>query len=127
MTTAPAQASGEGVTGNRSAVLAALWPTPWRIDNKWPSQSRARIVDADGNQVINGMNHAKAEFIVGAVNRDAATPNMLVALETARMHAPLIKLAPERRHVIAQLDAAIAIAKAEGHGSPDTTSQSDGR
>lgn len=42
----------------------------------------------------------------------ATRRNMLAALKTARRHAELIRLAPERRYVISELDAAIA--KAEG-------------
>lgn len=49
--------------------LATHLPTPWSVEERG---SRARVVAADGNQVISGMNIWKAQAIVDAVNRDAA-------------------------------------------------------
>lgn len=64
-----------------SAEQGVPWPAPWRIDRDWPVQSRARILDANGNKVIGGMNHAKAEFIVAAVNRNAQVSDLVTSLE----------------------------------------------
>jgi len=59
---------------------AAAYPPPWRV--VWiRGLSRARILDAVGYQVVADMNLTKAQIIVAAVNRDAATADMLAALK----------------------------------------------
>lgn len=43
-------------------------PTPWRAEVQ-RGTNRSRIWDANGHQVIAGMNNEKAAFITSAVNR----------------------------------------------------------
>jgi hypothetical protein len=54
---------------------AQPWPAPWTYE---VIGARARVIDADGSQVISGMMIAKAERIIAAVN---AHDDLVTALE----------------------------------------------
>lgn len=47
------------------------YPLPWRAEVH-PGTNRSGIFAADGTQVVNGMNNAKAAFIADAVNNSHA-------------------------------------------------------
>ena len=111
------------------SIEAAHTPTPWfanqcgifgrppsKPGDPWENSIACTGDDDEGNENTANEQVANAAFIVRACNsyddNQKLIAEMLAALKVARIHAPSIRLAPERRHTISILDTIIT--RAEG-------------